>query len=207
MIPGREAAPERQHSGDARVGGRGRARTTGTPNGGSRGGRVAAATCTGGVGFASLSAPCQAIVQLRRPTAPEKSLTAHALGILGAWPDCHCQDPKGVDTPVGEGLGALTSDKVTASVSHVRHIHDEARAETGAQVIPLRPASAVSGASLELSAPLVEAFGPEKIDPALTEYITITSFGMVLGGTLVHSAGGALLGGAMAFGWARWRRR
>jgi hypothetical protein len=117
--------------------------------------------------------------------------------------------PKGGRYAGRGGPGSLTSDKVTASVSHVRHIHDDARAETGAQVIPLRPASAVSGASLELSAPLVEAFAPEKIDldPALTEYITITSFGMVLGGTLVHSAGGALLGGATAYGWARWRRR
>jgi hypothetical protein len=47
-------ANERQHRGDARVGGRGRARTTGTLNDGSCRGR-AAATCTGGVGFASVS--------------------------------------------------------------------------------------------------------------------------------------------------------
>jgi hypothetical protein len=49
-------ANEQQHRGEARVGGRGRARTTGTPNDGSSRGRVAAATCTGGVGFASVSA-------------------------------------------------------------------------------------------------------------------------------------------------------
>ena len=45
------------HSGEARVAGRGRARTTGSADGGSSRGRVAAATCTGGVGFASVSAP------------------------------------------------------------------------------------------------------------------------------------------------------
>jgi hypothetical protein len=45
------------HSGDARVGGRGRARTTGTPGGGSCRGRVAAATCIGGRRLASVSAP------------------------------------------------------------------------------------------------------------------------------------------------------
>ncbi len=141
MIPGREAAPERQHSGDARVGGRGRARTTGGADGGSCGGRVAAVTCTGGVGFASLSAPCQAIVQLRRPTAPEKSLTAPRPGYPWGMAGLPLPGPKGGRYAGRGGPGSLTSDKVTASVSHVRHIHDEARAETGAQVIPLRPAS------------------------------------------------------------------
>ncbi len=48
-------ADEKQHRGDTRVAGRGRARTTGTPNGEGCRGRVAAATCTGGVGFASVS--------------------------------------------------------------------------------------------------------------------------------------------------------
>lgn len=41
---------------DARVAGRGRARTMDSADGGSCRGRVAAATCTGGVGSASVSA-------------------------------------------------------------------------------------------------------------------------------------------------------
>jgi len=55
LIAERDAS-EKRHRGEARVGGRGRARTTGTPDGGSCRGQVAAATCTGGVDFASVSA-------------------------------------------------------------------------------------------------------------------------------------------------------
>lgn len=52
----RRYANERHHRGDARVAGRGRARPMSAPNDGSCGGQVAAGTCTGGVGFASVSA-------------------------------------------------------------------------------------------------------------------------------------------------------
>src|SRR5665811_193830 len=48
--------PKSSTQGDVRGDDRGRARTTGSPDAGSCCGRVAAATCTGGVGFASSSA-------------------------------------------------------------------------------------------------------------------------------------------------------
>ena len=54
LMPGHDANA-RRHRGDAQVASRGRARATGTPNDGSSGSRVAAGTCTGGVGFASVS--------------------------------------------------------------------------------------------------------------------------------------------------------
>jgi hypothetical protein len=87
--------PKGSTQGEARVGGRGRARTTGSPNVGSCGGRVAAATCTGGVGFASLSAP-------RSVAGPGRSRSVTTM----APPTSQLQDPQPVGSAIHRPLTA-----------------------------------------------------------------------------------------------------
>jgi excisionase family DNA binding protein len=94
--------PKGSTQGEARVGGRGRARTTGSPNVGSCGGRVAAATCTGGVGFASLSAP-------RSVAGPGRSRSVTTM----APPTSQLQDPQPVGSAIHRPLTA--ADVMTAA--------------------------------------------------------------------------------------------
>ena len=95
------ASAKKQHSGDARVSGRGRARTTGSPNVGSCGGRVAAATYSGGVGFASLSAP-------RSVAGPGRSRSITAMAQTS-----QLQDPQPIGSTVHRPLTA--DDVMTAA--------------------------------------------------------------------------------------------
>jgi excisionase family DNA binding protein len=97
-------APKGSTQGEARVGGRGRARTTGSPNVGSCGGRVAAATCTGGVGFASLSAP-------RSLAGSSRSRSVAAM----APPTSQLQDPQPVAATLIDAAEAARLLSVPAS--------------------------------------------------------------------------------------------
>jgi hypothetical protein len=102
------------------------------------------------------------------------------------------------------------SDGVTATVSHVRHVSDHIGVADHADVSgPLVAAGPLTIRRSEARTIDVErgASPVPKVDVGLTKAawdLTTSSAGVTIGGAIGHLLG-AVIGGAILYGWGQWR--